>query len=602
MKKMTRLLESMAAEFGLLAEENSEIETNTINTLDRARKMDEVDTVTFGLETDDDKIVKVYVNAEQANDFEKALSDKLGECDDIEEALNELVKDFDIIDVEWPNEKKEDEDPFGEDGEDESGSSALDPKIYDSAKNREEMEDELMPKLEHLNVGEKATLKLLEADATTIESRLNTASQLMVYHAMLDLGFPEVAMNRNPYRALIIKGIREKALELNKNVAMKQALKMFISRSTSDLKSLKKHDDKHDEKHDDKHDVRESIDPSLLMEGVSQDFWTAIKSIIKYISPDEAAAENLLSSSKMEQLMARSSSSIQTKVTSQLRSKLNDLVKAMEIQPAGDVVAESATFDEVSSLLGNLLSLADSTDDGRQVKAITSSTQYNQLMLKVKTKLSQKFTGPARNKLNMVKAALSAAMSAATPKTDKPVIEQKLIEDHVKWTFENGDDGFKITGNKMSVTIDEEAVERLIKGMVSRAVVIVKDIDEPSMKVSFSPRGTQAQVKRVGDHNVLTMSSKDIDKMLDELGKVSKKDAEEAELVENIVIVSTSKLDGNSHNKLIKDLNACGFKDSNHRSNANAQTHDFEIRVSNVDKAKVKEIIKKYPGAEILGS
>lgn len=72
---------------------------------------DEVDTVPFGLETDDGQIVKVYVNAEQADGFEEAMKNMLGLEDDIEEAINRLTTEFDIVDVVWP---KTDDDGDGE--------------------------------------------------------------------------------------------------------------------------------------------------------------------------------------------------------------------------------------------------------------------------------------------------------------------------------------------------------------------------------------------------------------------------------------------------------------------------------------------------------
>lgn len=80
--------------------------------LDRAAELnDEVDTVPFGLETDDGDIVKVYVNAEQADKFEEEMKKLLGIEDDIEEAINKLALEFDIIDVVWPKDKSEDGEP-----------------------------------------------------------------------------------------------------------------------------------------------------------------------------------------------------------------------------------------------------------------------------------------------------------------------------------------------------------------------------------------------------------------------------------------------------------------------------------------------------------
>jgi len=73
--------------------------------LNRAHELDdEVDTIAFGLELDDGKIVKVYVDALKADDFEKALGEMLGKEDDIEEVINDLAQKYNIIDVVWPEE------------------------------------------------------------------------------------------------------------------------------------------------------------------------------------------------------------------------------------------------------------------------------------------------------------------------------------------------------------------------------------------------------------------------------------------------------------------------------------------------------------------
>lgn len=83
--------------------------------IERAEELnDEVDTIPFGLETDDGQIVKVYVNAEQADKFEETMKNMLGLEDDIEEAINRLSTEFDIVDVVWPrqeNEEGEEVDP-----------------------------------------------------------------------------------------------------------------------------------------------------------------------------------------------------------------------------------------------------------------------------------------------------------------------------------------------------------------------------------------------------------------------------------------------------------------------------------------------------------
>lgn len=73
-----------------------------------------VDTVAFGIETDTTDVVKVFVNAEQADKFEEALSQTLGQDDDIENVIDKLSDTFDIVDVEWPESlyKNPDEQPL----------------------------------------------------------------------------------------------------------------------------------------------------------------------------------------------------------------------------------------------------------------------------------------------------------------------------------------------------------------------------------------------------------------------------------------------------------------------------------------------------------
>jgi uncharacterized protein YjaG (DUF416 family) len=73
------------------------------NYLNKAHEInDYVDTVTFGMETDEGDIIKVYINAQQADNFEAALAQLLGKQDDVEAVINVLADKFDIVDVEWP--------------------------------------------------------------------------------------------------------------------------------------------------------------------------------------------------------------------------------------------------------------------------------------------------------------------------------------------------------------------------------------------------------------------------------------------------------------------------------------------------------------------
>lgn len=103
--------------------------------LDKAHEInDQVDSVAFGLETSDGKVVKVYVNANQANEFEKTMSQMLGNEDDVEVAINTLANKFDVIDVEWPegfvsSSGEAAVDPISPDGEAPVGDDDASPQI-----------------------------------------------------------------------------------------------------------------------------------------------------------------------------------------------------------------------------------------------------------------------------------------------------------------------------------------------------------------------------------------------------------------------------------------------------------------------------------------
>ena len=373
--KLNNTLLKLFSDFGLLEAEipvpqapikaqNTEVdyEKDTIDKLERSAKFDEIDTVTFGLETDDGKIVKVYVNAEQATEFETALSDMLGQKDDIEEILNELSKNYEIVDVEWP-----DADPTASDESDDEmtdGSEALDQKVYKKDDKGDDVKESLF--------GEDAAIQILES-AGTIESRFNTSTQLMVYHAIVDLGVPEIALARSAYRAAIIKGIKECANEIQAHPSMKVALKAFIKRA--------------------------------------MDF--------------EAEAEK----------------------NSETRGREN-MNHAIEDRAGKEKVKEEKTF-----------------------------------------KIS--------------------------------VNEERCV-----WDFSVADDDLKIACDAISVTLDPEETEKLMKGVSNRDAVVVRDIENQKKKVVFSPRGTNILVKLVGSAEGYMMSSRDVDELLDTISPDKEKVAE----------------------------------------------------------------------------
>lgn len=84
--------------------------------LENKEKTDARDTVSFGIEDDDDQIVRVTVRSDQAEQFEKALQSVMAEMDEddsskteIAEILYKLKDHFDIVDVVWPEVQEDEE-------------------------------------------------------------------------------------------------------------------------------------------------------------------------------------------------------------------------------------------------------------------------------------------------------------------------------------------------------------------------------------------------------------------------------------------------------------------------------------------------------------
>ena len=124
-----------AEKFSLLRDiHGAEISTGDV--VDHLQKVDAeeeaVDTVAFGLETTDGQIVKVYVNAEQAEEFEQKMSQMLGKVDDIDEAIDTLADEFDIVSVVKPGEDDvEDVDANPADDEEKGLENQLDEPLSD---------------------------------------------------------------------------------------------------------------------------------------------------------------------------------------------------------------------------------------------------------------------------------------------------------------------------------------------------------------------------------------------------------------------------------------------------------------------------------------
>jgi len=520
--KLSEELLRLAPDFGILKEEMTDIEKDVSDKLDRSVKIDEVDTITFGLETDDGKIVKVYVKADQAEEFEKALAEKLGEVDDIEEVLNALSKDYEIIDVVWPDEKDDTE----EEDTTEDGSDSLDPQVYKNSKLKEPIKAK-SDTTESLTYGEQVTMNILDEDTTTsIESRMSTPTQLMIYQAIVELGIPEIALARSPYRTQILKGIRDKATELSKSAAAKSALKVFIGKihNDTDSENPKDKDDSKDKKKaetkkssghsfsamKEDFDLDEAVTVASSPETRAVAFWESFEKLLAYLDPTGRSAGLLKTSTRLKQLRARSAAALSGSYVSQIKVRVDDMLKAAAgHDEKSSSVNESITADELTDLMRDLLMLADSSK-GQSVEKVIDSQQYRGFLASIKTHLPQKFSGVVRTKLNNLKKALTKS-SKFTPAT----VRESLTEEKCNWSVEEDGDSMVISCDQgLKMLLDDEQQEKLIKGLSNKDATVVKDADDESKKYVFSPRGLSVLVKQVGTEGTFMMDGADVDKIL----------------------------------------------------------------------------------------
>ena len=78
--------------------------SDVANYLDRAKEInDGVECVGFAVELDDGKLVKLYVNKDDAEKFEDDLANALGTDDEFEDILMKFSDLYDIVDVIWPD-------------------------------------------------------------------------------------------------------------------------------------------------------------------------------------------------------------------------------------------------------------------------------------------------------------------------------------------------------------------------------------------------------------------------------------------------------------------------------------------------------------------
>lgn len=536
---MSKSFKELAGEFGFLGEEVKNAEADVANQLDKAMKMDEVESVTFGLETDDGKIVKVYVKADEADDFEKALSKKLGSEDSIEAALNDMSKNFDIIDVEWPEDDEDDEEDDDTDKPNTDGSESMNSQVYDNPKDpeggsKDKGKSALKPKMEGLSLGERFTYSLIEANekkskeegsddpSASIADRLKDSNEELVYHAILELGVPEHALNKSPFKTAILDGIRKKARELGRSHHLRTSVRTFVKKSV-----------------DESIESGENLIP-LNENSPADAFMDTITNLINWLdaSGNKRYAEQLLNSQQYKALMQRAKSELTQVINSNIQTKLNALNKVLQTnmhQGNSTPLEESMNAKQFTDFFGSFMAYIDPSDNKQLVENLQKCTPYKQYITGIQSSLSSKTGGMIGQKLTDLQAVLdqvyksksqqnqnpqSSAPSMQSSQGPTPTTEAVVVEDNdpnagAKWEIMKDDeDNTVLTYGTLKATLNDEAIEALNKAIKNRTVLTVKDMNEKD-KYIFSPRGKTVLVKKVGFGNLQgVMKESDVEKLL----------------------------------------------------------------------------------------
>jgi hypothetical protein len=187
--------------------------------LDGAAAKDEIDAVTFGLETSDGDLVKIYVAATDADGFEKAMAERFRNDVSVEDLINDLADEFDIVDVEWPD---------GDD-DDTDAKTATEPPRGAESMNGEinqgdiSEEDDVTDGTASLSYGQRVAKRMLGESTTGVGNF--AVHQIMAL--LKDIGLPEKVIRDND--AMIYKIIRRKANDtLPTNVAAVTAIRLYV--------------------------------------------------------------------------------------------------------------------------------------------------------------------------------------------------------------------------------------------------------------------------------------------------------------------------------------------------------------------------------------
>lgn len=514
-------------------------------------ELDEPETVTFGLETDDDQIVKVYVNVDDADNFEQAMAKELGGEDSIEDILERLSDEFDIVDVEWPAEDEdeanynfdedEDEDEVKSDaqkdidefkndkdeqedfdnsitGEDEAKKTDEEPEAVpdDGESGKEETEetdetDEEEPEEEgegeedededrdekkkkkntkEMTYGQKF-LQRVVSEAAIIDGEAIDAKADHLIHEITDK-YKKLGIN-----ALIALGVPGDVLAYNKN-ALKRNLEEFRDLSIEDA-TLRIWTKKLIDILSEPGNVDIKEDEEIIAHVSSKITNILNKLIVKLGVPADAikAKRTLLKNMllKKAKVIARDP---RAKIALAHVADALGLDADMEAPKLVDITKESVmeADDDINYAghpeqlfldLFKLLGLPDAN----------LNYQHSMALGSVKNKARQLRTSPNGSTIMQISKRLHDLVMAAP--TNQPVTAQEgVVTESLNWAIAKVDGQIMLTGNGKQLSIAADNAKKLIDAIAAGEIISVKDTND--VLITFRPSTNGYKFKLAGEH------------------------------------------------------------------------------------------------------
>jgi hypothetical protein len=295
----------------------------------------------------------------------------------------------------------------------------------------------------------------------------------------------------------IVAGIREVALEVQKNPAMKNALRIFVKQQLND---------------------KPEYEPTQVKEALSGTpvdmFWEMFIKLLTAIdsTPNNTLVQELQGSSLWTNLQHNSMTNIRTALKPNIIAVLRRLDMAMQQAPQASV-GEALSNLEFVDLLNKLLEL---TEHAQQLQA-------SQIWRRIQYTAKQQFLrlpGNVKNILDQLNQALSTVQEA----TEKPVDPTPAGDAQASFEYKDEGDSLHIKSQHFDFTLAGENLERAIKAVDEKKTLTVQCVDGKFM--TFSPRGSSVMIKAAGQNTKELMTAPDADAFIEAAKGVLDADAD----------------------------------------------------------------------------